>query len=105
MKNRTKSETILKAALVVAMALLIIQSAMLVRVQADQDPGIDFQALHITAEDMDHLGEQMSPEIKAQVNALAPSCTPSVYLGLYCEYDPGFEDVIAEYFGLEEEAQ
>ena len=47
----------------------------------------------------------MSPEIKDQVNAQAPSCTPSVYLGLYCEYDPGFEDVIVKYFGLEEEAR
>ena len=52
--KKTKSETILKAALVVAMVLLIIQSAMLVRVQADQDPGIDFRSLHITAEDMNH---------------------------------------------------
>ena len=103
--NRTKSETILKAALVVAMVLLIIQSAMLVRVQADQDPGIDFQALDITTEDMNNLGEQMSPQIKARVSAQAPSCTPSLYLALYCEYDPGFEDVISEYFGLEEEAQ
>lgn len=103
--KKTKSETILKAALVVAMVLLIIQSAMLVRVQADQDTSIDFRSLHITAEDMNHLGEQMSPDIKAQVNAQAPSCTPSVYLGLYCEYDPGFEDVIVKYFGLEEEAR
>lgn len=105
MKNRTKSETILKAALIVAVALLIIQSAMLVRVQADQDPGIDFRSLDITVEDMNNLGEQMSPEIMDLVSAQAPSCTPSVYLGLYCEYDPAFEDVLVEYFGLEEEAR
>ena len=102
---KRKNETfILKAALAVTIVVVIIQCFMLVNVQADQAADVDFHSLTITAEDMNNLGEQMSPDIMAQVSAQIPSCTPSVYLEYYCRYDPAFEEVIADYVELEEEA-
>lgn len=103
--KKSRTETILKVALVLAVAMLIIQVAMLVRVHADPDTSIDFRTLNVSAEDMNNLGEEMSPEIMEQVSAQIQSCTPSVYLEYYCKYDPSFKDVIVEYFGLEEEAR
>lgn len=103
---KRKNETItLKAALVITAATIIILCSMLVNVKADQKPEVNFQALTVTADDMNNLGEKMSPEIMDQVSAQIPSCTPNVFLEYYCKYDSTFKDVIAEYFETGEEAQ
>lgn len=103
---KRKNETIiLKAALAVATATIIILCFMLVNVKADQEAEINFQALTVTADDMNNLGKEMSPEIMNQVSAQIPSCTPNVFLEYYCKYDPAFKEVIAEYFETGKEAQ